>query len=203
MNKKLKKAIKDRSETITNNQLKVYKKIYKLIMQSFHASMVRDVMRDYRYLKATKTKSYNAINSFSHVALENYVILQLWKLFDKKNSVFHVWDVVNYISHKSLKSWFNIEIKKIDKDIRCFSAWRGSFTSHRSKIGYFAPKEFEKKFKDLRKSEQNLRSFLLLFLCKIKFEMQQIEIHKTMKKLYLELQEYSKFLQSEKSKVLK
>ncbi|MBU2579633.1 hypothetical protein KKF19_01575 [Patescibacteria group bacterium] len=197
------KNLKNKIDLITNNPVRIYKEAHELIMQAFHSSMIRDKMRDYRYKRASKRKEYNAITSFSHVALENYAILQLWKLFDKNNSVFNVWYIVKNIPNKDLKSWFNVEIKKIQEDIDYISAWRHNFVGHRSEIGYFSPEEFEEKFKNIKGSESRLKQFLLFFLCQIKFEMQRIPIHQTKEELAKQLKGYAVFINKEKVKVLK
>lgn len=202
MNQPVKKLVKDRVRATINDQTRLYKQLYDLIMQAFHACMARDVVKDYRYKRASKTESYNTINSFSHVALENYALLQLWKLFDKKSSL-NVASVVEYFPHEALKNWFNRKIKKLEKDINYISAWRGNFIGHRSEIAQFAPEQFEKKFEGFRGSEERIKSFLLNLLCQIKFEMHRIETRKTMEELTLSLKGFAEFLQEDKDKVLK
>jgi hypothetical protein len=199
----VKKIIEERVESITGDQLTVYNQAHELVMQAFHACMVRDVIKEYRYQRAEKVRSYNAINTLSHVALENYALLQLWKLFDQKNSVFHVWYAVQHLPHKNLQVWLDEQIKLIEKDINNLSAWRHGFVGHRSEIAHFAPEEFEEKFKDTRGGEDRIKSFLLFLLCQMKFEIYRIEIHKTMEGLSLELRGYAEFLQKEKNEVLK
>jgi len=203
MNIPVKKLIKNKIEEITKNQVEIYRQTHELIMPAFHACMARDVIKDYRYQRESKTRSYNIINSFSHVALENYALLQLWKLFDKENSDVHVYWAMEHMPHQSLKDWFDIEINKIKQDINYLSAWRHNFVGHRTEIAHFAPEEFEKKFKGFRGSEDRIKSFLLFFLCRMKFEMQQIEVHKTMEELSLQLKGFAEFLHKEKEDVLK
>ena len=199
----VKKIIEEKVAKVVNDQTKVYDQTHELIIQVFSACMVRDVVREYRFQREYKTKSYNIINSFSHTALENYAIIQLWKLFDEKNSVLNAKHVVECLPHPDIKLWFNAEYAKIKTDVDRLSAWRGGLVAHRSEIGHFAPEEFEKKFKDLRGSEDGIKSFLLHFLCEIKFEMQQTERHKTMEQLSVELRKFAGFLNREKEKVLK
>ena len=202
-NLKKKEILKNKVNLITGNQVGIYNEAYKLIMQAFHTSMIRDKMRDYRYKRASKRKEYNAITAFSHVALENYAILQLWKLFDKKHSVFNVWYIVKNIPNKDLKNWFNVEIKEVQKDINNVSVWRHNFIGHRSEIGHFSPREFEEKFGDIKGSERRLKPFLLLLLCQIKLEIWRIPVHRTMEELCKELSNYADFIHKEKTKVLK
>jgi len=192
-----------KKDLIIRDQTKLYSEFKDLVMQVFQSCMVRDVVKEYRYKRAQKTRSYNAITTFSHVALENYTISQLWKLFDKKNSVLDIYFVVKIMPYEALKDWFKTQYKKVEDDVKNLSGWRHNLVGHRSGIGYFTPEEFEKKFKNLYKSEQEIKSFLLFFLCQMKFEMQRIEIHKTMEELSSELKGYATFLQKEKSKVFK
>ncbi len=202
MNTPAKELIKRRVASTISDQNKIYKQVYDLVMQAFHVCMVRDVVKDYRYKRASKHKEYNAINSFSHVALENYAILQLWKLFDK-GSALNVHSVVDNMPHPELKKWFKVEIGKIKSDIDYISAWRGNFVGHRSEIALFAPEEFEEKFKDIRNSEPRIKEFLLNLLCRMKFEMHRIETHKTMEELSVGLKGFAELLQRDKDKVLK
>ena len=192
-----------KKEMIIKDQEKLYSEFKGLVMQTFYSCMARDVVKEYRYKRASKTKSYNAINTFSHVALENYTISQLWKLFDKKNSVLDVYFVIKKMPYPSLKEWFKIELNKVEDDVKNLSIWRHNLVGHRSGLGYFTPEEFEEKFTNISESEVKIKGFLLSILCQIKFEMQRIEIHKTMEELTGELKSYASFLDVEKDKVLK
>jgi hypothetical protein len=197
------KELKKRVANVTEDQLKVYEHTKELVLQAFHSCMVRDIVKENRYKRAAEKRSYNAINSFSHVALENYALLQLWKLFDEKNSVFNVRYAVEHMPHPALKSWFTKEIGLIKNDIEYVCAWRHNFVGHRSEIVHFAPEEFQKAFSGVTDSEPRVKEFLLNLLCKMKLEMQGIPMEKTMVELCLELQGYATFLQDEKVKALK
>ena len=141
--------------------------------------------------------------TFSHVALENYAIQQLWKLFDKKNSVFDVWHLVEHMPHSNLKTWFQVEIKSIDQSLKNLEAWRHNMVSHRSDIGHMDPDEFEQKFPDRFKHEERIREFLLDLICQMKFEMQRTSTQKTREKFIQGLDSYKRFVLKEKKKVMK
>ena len=103
-----KKDRQDKIGRVLADQVKVYSEIHEIIMQAFRVGMVRDSIRDFRYLRASKMKEYNEVMSQSHVALENHAISQIWKLFDKTNSVFNVWYVVKNMPHKELFTWLDV-----------------------------------------------------------------------------------------------
>lgn len=200
--------VKSRSKTrqklkaIEGNQMNIYSEAFELIHQALYACIVRGVIKEDRYRRAEARKEYNVIMSMSHVALENYAIQQLWKLFDKKNSVFNVWHIVENMPHPDLKTWFQGEIEKLKDDIVHLSVCRHNMVGHRSAIYHLTPQEFDKKFSNWFEREERLKTFLIDLLCQMKFEMQRVQTQKTKDELVTDLKNYKRYIISVKEKVL-
>jgi len=188
---------------IEKDQTKLYLKAFDLIHEALHACIVRDLVKEFRYERAERLRTYNVIATFSHVALENYAIQQLWKLFDKNNSVFNVWHVVENMPHPGLKEWFKVEINKIKGSLRNLEVWRQNFVGHRSEEGHLVPNEIEQKFPNRNQHEIILKDFLIDLLCQMKFEMQGKPTENTKKNLLEGLQGYKRFVIDDKGKIFK
>lgn len=200
-----KKTWEEKEATIINDQVGLFAQAKDLVMQAFYACIVRDVMKEYRYRRAEKLQKYNTVATFSHVALENLALLQLWKLFDEKNSAFHVWYIVERLPHPALKAWFDEQIAVLQPDIDYLSAWRHNFVGHRSAIGHFSPVEFEKKMNnalDSENCEERIKDFLLNFLCRIKFEVKRLPIEQNKEALLLALKDYRSFVENDRDEIL-
>lgn len=200
---KVREVAKQRKERITQDQLRVYEDILSLVEQALHARIISDVVWKYRWERVARTGFGNSIISFSHIALENFSIQQLWKLFDTKNSVFHVWYVADCLSRPALSEWLEKNIQTIQKDINLISEWRHVMVGHRAEVGYFAPEEYQKKFTDARSSEKRMQGLLLNFLCQIKFETQRIPITQTMEGLQFGLASFEAHIKKEIPSVYK
>jgi len=202
MNIDTKKIWEEKEQSIIQDQVGLYNQAQELILKAIHVCIIRDVMKEYRFGRAEKFREYNVVTTFSHVALENLAIQQLWKLFDKKKSVFHVWYVVKYMPHPKLKYWFKEQIKIIKPDIEYLSAWRNNFVAHWSKIAHFTPAEFEKKFEKVRGSEKRIKKFLLNLLCQMKFEMHRNSKEEQMKVFLDGLEDYRSFVENARDEIL-
>ncbi len=189
-------------ETIKQDQYKIYLQALDLICQALHVCIVRDVIREDRYRREEALQQYNIVVTISHVSLENYAIQQLWKLFDKKSSVFNLWNIVENIPHTDLKIWFDNEIKKIEDDITNLNAWRHNVISHRSEIGHSAFEEFQMKFPNRFKYEEKIKDFLLNFLSQAKFYIDRTLSTETKGELTKSLENYKQLVIRDKKKVL-
>lgn len=178
---------------IIKDPLKVYEEIHKLIIQAFYVEFVRQKTKERRY-KLRVAKNRNSIDFFSHVALENYSIIQLWKLFDHK-SIFNTREVIKYVPYTDLKSWFDEEIKSIAGDIKNLDIWRHNFVGHRLEFGYFAPEVFERRFKNINEIiNQKIQPFLIMFLFKLRSEVKNITFQTSISEIMKELSEFNKAL---------
>lgn len=193
---------RNREMSIRGDQIALYSQTEELVLQAMYACIVRDVMREYRYRRAETLRKYNVVATFSHVALANYALQQLWKLFDRKNSTLHVWYIVKHMPHPDLKVWFNWRIQELEPDIKYLSTWRGNAVAHRSAIGLFAPKEFEKKFEGQRGSEERIRQFLLDFLCEMRFQMYRTSGEEQMRIFKEILTDYRRSVESDRDEIL-
>jgi hypothetical protein len=188
---------------IENNQGKLYMQVYDLVHQALHTCVARDIVREFRYDEERKHQTYNSFLIITHIALENYALQQLWKLFDKKNSVFHIWHIVKKMPYPNLQTWLENEINKISEDIENLVAWRNNMVSHRSEIGCLDPQKFEDQFSNRMYHESNIIDFLIRFLAQLKFEMYRISPEKTINKITLELEGYREFIHRDKNKIMK
>lgn len=184
---KLKIIAQNQKDEIIQNQEKIYYKFLLLVEQALHIRIIANEMWKYRWDRVAKTGLFNDIISFSYVALENFAVQELWKLFDQKNSVFHVWYIIKYIKNRLLEKWFRERVKEIQKDINLIGEWRHNVIGHRGEVGYFAPDEYQKKFSAARLSEAQLGDFLIDFLSQIKFEINKIPARQTKKELQMGL----------------
>jgi len=164
-------AWRSKEKSVQDDQTSLYSQFEDLVLQALYSCIVRDAVKEYRYQRAEALQKYNAIATFSHVALENYALLQLWKLFDRQSSTMHVWYVAKHMPHPELTTWFDARVNDLKSDIKYLSAWRHNFVGHRSAVGHFAPNEFDHIFKNERGNEERVRQFLLDFLCEMKFHM--------------------------------
>jgi len=188
MNKNQAKSIAERKRSnIMQDQMRVYSDLLSLVEDVLHARIVTDAMWKFKHKRGAKTGFHNPVITFSHVALENFTVQQLCKLFDRKNSVFHVWDVAECLPHPALSAWLEENHKKVMGDEKLIQEWWGTAIKHRGAVAHFASDEYQKKFTEGRTSEKRLHDFLLEFLCQIKFEMQRIPIEKTMEEFRLRL----------------
>lgn len=205
MTSQIKTIIKKRKDDILRNPETVYYKLLELVEQAIHARIVTDAIWKYRWEQIARTGIFNTIVTFSHVALENFTVLQLWKLFDQKNSVFHVWDAAKYLNKPTLTAWLNNKIteKQIQEDIKIIDEWRHVAIGHRSEVGYYAPDEHQKKFITGRSSEKRLQDFLLDFLCQIRLETQKVSINQTMEGLRIGIMRFEAHIKNEMKKIFK
>ncbi|MBI2610081.1 hypothetical protein HYW53_02805 [Candidatus Giovannonibacteria bacterium] len=203
MNTQIKEEVKQRKNEIFRDQEKLYSRFSELVEQVIHARIIADAMWKFRHDRGIKTGFGNSVISFSHVALENFVVLQLFKLFDRKYSVFNVWDVAQNLTHPNLLIWLEEKFVTIKKDFDLISEWRHVIVGHRGETGYFVSEEFEKKFTEARISEKRLRDFLLEFLCQIKFEMQRIKTRKTMEGFNFRIDSFGSYIKKEMAETFK
>lgn len=203
MTTQTKTSWRNKEESVKSDQVSLCSQFENLALQALYSCIVRDVTKEYRYLRAEAVRKYNVIATFSHVALANYALQQLWKFFDRKNSTLHVWDMIKHMPHPNLKIWFDQRIQELEPDIKYLSAWRQNFVGHRSAIGHFAPQEFEKKFEGQQDNEERIKQFLLDFLCEMRFQ-----IHKTSREeqmwIFKEiLTDYRRLVESDRDEILK
>lgn len=198
-----KRVVKHRKEGILQDQMGVYGGLLALVEEALHARIISDAVWKYRWERVARAGVGNSIVSFSQVALENFTIQQLWKLFDQKNSVFNIWYIAEHLPHPALLKWLESNIKKIQNDIGLISEWRHVMVGHRAEAGYFAPDEYQKKFTDARSSEKRMQDFLLDFLCQIKFETQRIPIEQTMEGLRFGLMGFESHIKNGMAEIFK
>jgi len=204
MTSQIKTIIKKRKDNIIQDPEKAYFKLLELVEQAMHARIIADAIWKYCWDRVSRTGGQNLVVRFSQVALDNFTVLQLWKLFDRK-SVFHVWDVAEYLNKPNLTAWLNNKIaeKQIQEDIKIIDEWRHVAIGHRSEVGYFAPDVHEKKFTTGRSSEKRLHDFLLDFLCQIRLELRQTPVAETMEGLRMGLMGFEAHIKNEMKKVFK
>lgn len=187
MTTKAKTIAQRRKNDIMQDQMRVYSDLLALVEQALHARIIADALWKYRWDRVARTGVGNSVVSFSQVALENFAVLQLWKLFDSQ-SVFNVWYVAEYLPHPALSKWLENNFARVKSDVKLIEEWRGSAVAHRGAVVHYASDEYEKKFTEGRISEKRLHDFLLEFLCQIKFEMQRVPIEQTMEEFRLGLE---------------
>jgi hypothetical protein len=203
MKTQAKKVATQSRENIMQDQLRVYSKLFSLVEQALHARIVSDAMWRYRWERVGRTRAGNSVISFSQVALENFAVQQLWKMFDRKNSVFHVWYVAECLPHPSLLKWVDDNVARIQKDVKLINEWRHVVVAHRGEVSHYASGEYDKKFTEGRASEKRMQDFLLDFLCQIKFEMQGIPVKKTMEGLKGGLTGFGEFIRNQMTETFK
>lgn len=201
MNIQSKKIAKLKERNLINDRELCYLKLRELVEEILRARIIADAIWKHKLERAVQTGFHNPIISFSQVALENFTVQQLWKLFDRK-SVFNVWYVAEHLS-PTLVMWLKKDMALIENDRKLIEEWRHIVIGHRSLVGYFAPDEHQKKFINARTSEKRLQNFLLDFLCQIKFETQQISLQQTMEELNFRLTSFEDHIKSEMPKVFK
>lgn len=193
----------NKEESVKSDQVSLYAQFEELALQALYACIVRDVMKEYRHRRAETLRKHGTIATFSHVALENYALLQLWKLFDKENSTMHVWYVVEHMPHSGLRVWFDVRINELEPDIKYLSAWRHNAVGHRSSIGHFAPHEFEKRFENEQDNEVRVRKFFLDFLCEMRFQMYRTSREEQMRIFQEILISYRRLVEGDRDEMLK
>ncbi|MFH1900042.1 MAG: hypothetical protein ABIJ83_02095 [Patescibacteria group bacterium] len=135
-----------------------------------YKNLVIDVFKvDYtlEFIKKYRNKRNNIFSEVTHVALENFYLLLLWKLFDKRGSV-SVHGICNIIQNQEFKKFFDTEIKNIKHEIDAIDKWRNRVICHRDITVHFDPKSFEDKFKTRNKEQdiKKIKIFLFKFLCR-------------------------------------
>lgn len=203
MTSQIKTIIKKRKDDVMRNPETIYYKFLELVEQARNARTISDAVRKLHSGRVSRSGVINDVVNYSRVALENFAVLQLWKLFDRKNSEFHVWQVAEYLNNPALTEWLEANIKKIQKDIDLISEWRGDAIGHRGEAGYYAPDIREIKFTTARVSEKRLHDFLFEFLCQIRFETRQILVEHTMEELKFGLLGFESHIRNEMAKVFK
>ena len=130
---------------------KIFDEYKKLVIHVFQVDYICKFARNYRYKIAEKSKSYNIFNEITHVALENFYLLLLWKLFDQKRSKMSVYGIYDTIPDKQFKKFFSAEIEKVADEIEALDKWRNRVVCHRDITVHFDHKSFESKFKTRNK----------------------------------------------------
>lgn len=198
-----KNFLKQKRNSVMQDQLKVYNNFFELVEQVLHSRIVADAVWKYRWDRVAKTGEGNSIITFSQVALENFTIQQLWKLFDKKNSVFNVWYVAENLPYPKLLIWLNKNIKNVKLDLDLISEWRHIAVGHRSEVMHFISEQYQDKFKEGRLSEKRLQDFLFNFLSHMKFEIQHIPVEKTLEELRIAMDAFEHYIRSSIKEVYK
>lgn len=201
----IKKIIEKRKEDIKYEPETVYYKLLELVEQAIHARIIADEIWKYYWNQVSLTGEQNLVVRFSQVALDNFTVLQLWKLFDRKRSVFHVWEVAENLGKPALTAWLNKKIaeKQLQEDIKIIDEWRHNAIGHRSEAGYYAPDEHQKKFTEGRTSEKRLQDFLLEFLGRIRQELRQIPAAETTEGLRMGIAGFEHYVKNDMKKVFK
>lgn len=171
MTNQIKKKLKEAKDNFKQNPREVYFKFFSLVEQARNARVVADAVWRCHMQLIYHTGEIKNVTNYSRVALENFAVSELWKLYDKKNSVFHIWDVAGYLNNPILSKWLDINFKKIQSDVDLISEWRHDAIGHRGEAGYYTPNLRQPKFSTARVSEQKLRDFLVDFLCQIDREL--------------------------------
>lgn len=174
-----------------------------LIIQVFQIGYIREIVKDYRYKRAEKFQSYNVFNRTTHVALENFYILLLWKLFDKKRSKMSVYGICDAIADPNFKKFFNNEIHKIKKMVDILGSWRNRIICHRDITVHFSPKLIENNFPLIDEDVEKLKKFLLEFLCQLDFSLHHNEINELRKIYQSVLNDLKNLCHTETEKILK
>lgn len=203
MTNQIKTIIKKRKDDILRDPEKVYYKFLELVEQARNARIISDAVWKYHMEQIRRIGEIKDVINYSRLALENFAVLQLWKLFDEKNSVMNIWDVAECLNKPVLTAWLKVNIKKIKDDINLISEWRGDAVGHRGEAGYYAPDIREIKFTTARVSEKRLHDFLLKFLCQIRFEMQQIPVERTREELKFSLVGFEAHIKKEMAEIFK
>ena len=174
MEKNMKKVEKLKDLGDLNKILNEYKD---LVIQIFQIGYIREITKDYRYKRAEKFQSYNAFNTTTHVALENFYLLLLWKMFDETNSKLTVYDIKTETKDRNFIKWFNEKIKEIkkenkedeDKEVDILRRWRNKVIGHRDISVHFNHKLIESEFPLNDEKVEKLKFFLLEFLCQLDY----------------------------------
>lgn len=202
MTTKTKTTWRDREKSVQSDQVSLCSQFEDLVFQALNTCIARNIMKEYRYRRAETLRKYNTVATFSHVALENYALLQLWKLFDKENSTMHVWYAVEHLPHPDLRTWFDARIQELEPDIKYLSAWRHNAVGHRSAIGHFAPRELDKKFEGEQDNEERVRQFLLDFLCEMRFQIYRTPREEQMRIFREVLASYRRLVENDRDEIL-
>lgn len=144
---------------IKKNPSEIYEEIKELIIHNFCIGYIQQTVGE--------IETYNTLLNFSYEALENYSIIQIWKLFDHK-SVGNLQDIVNQVSNPEFSEWFDNQIRLIENDVKNLNIWRHNFVGHqlqsKNKVG-----AFQKRFGDVFEIINNkIKPFLFLFLYQTK-----------------------------------
>ena|SRR3989344_3719189 len=171
---------------------KICEEMHKLFTQALCAEMVRQ--NEEGTLQEAIKKQDN-VKLFSYTALQNYTILQFWKLFDPK-SIFNVNEVIKLMDKQKLTYWFDEKINLIKGDIKNLEIWRHNLVGHRSEFGYLYPEKFEEKFKDVNDTiKNNIIPFFVGFLHEMMPKIENVPLMQIVEKLRKEHTEFLKSLQ--------
>lgn len=166
MASQIKKVIEKSRNNFKQNPQAVYFKFWALVEQARNARIISDAIWKYHGQLIYHKGEINNVTNYSRVALENFAVSELWKLFDKK-SAFNIWEVTELLNKPSLSTWLETNFKKVESDKELVHEWRGDAIGHRGKAGFYAQEMRVVKFKNGRVSEQRLRNFLVDFLSHI------------------------------------
>ncbi|MBU4360391.1 hypothetical protein KKA66_00850 [Patescibacteria group bacterium] len=182
---------------------KILSEYKNLIIQVFQIGYIREIVKDYRHKRAEKFQSYNVFNTTTHVGLENFYILLLWKLFDEKKSRMSVYGICDTIEDPRFKNFFNDEIEKIKEEIDILNNWRSRVICHRDITVHFNPKLLENNFPLNDERVEKLKNFLLEFLCQLDFSLHRYKIEDLRDNYQNVLNDLKKFCYDETEKILK
>ncbi len=202
------KCIKNQSmENIKNlTQIdldKILREYKDLVVQTFQIGYIRDFVKEYRHKRAEKFKSYNIFNTTTHVALENFYLLLLWKLFDEKRSKMSVYGVSNIVKDQQFKDFFDKEIKQINREVDILNQWRNRIICHRDITVHFNSRHLENKFPLTDEGIKKLKDFLFEFLCQLDFSLHRTKIEELKNKYQKELDSLKTFCFKETQLILK
>lgn len=113
MGNQVKNKIKEVKDNINKDPREVYFRFFNLVEQAINARIIADLFWKYHTELIYHSGEIKNITNYSRVALENFAVLEIWKLFDKKNSVFHIWDVAKYLNDSNLNNWLESNYKRI------------------------------------------------------------------------------------------
>jgi len=147
---------------------KIFNEYKDLVVQVFQVGYICELVKDYRYKRAEKFKSYNIFNTTIHVALENFYLLLLSKFFDKRSKM-NVYEICDVMKDSKFKNFFNTEIKKIEQEINILEKWRSRIIVHCDITVRFNSKPFESKYQLNDKGIKKLKDFLFEFLCQLDY----------------------------------
>ena len=182
--------IKNLKQVDLNKILNEYKD---LAIQVLQIGYIRNFVKEYRYKRAEKLKGYNIFNTTIHVAMENFYLLLLWKLFDKKRSKLTIYDISDRIQCSKFKQFFNKEIQEIEKEINTLSQWRNRIICHRDISVHFNSNQLEDEFPLDNEEIDKLTNFLFEFWCQLDFSLHRIPIDKLKIQYKKELESLKKF----------